>query len=86
MVGWGSLSLIISWIFIEGISELGAVGRTFAVKENIVPYSETSIKRTPIKRTPIKRTPSIKWTLSRVPKLTSCISLYNEPLFSGHLY
>ena len=33
-------------------------------------YSETSIKR----------------TLSRVPKLTSYISLYNEPLFSGHLY
>ena len=65
----------------EGISELGAVGRTFAVKENIVTYSETSIKLTPI-----KRTPSIKWTLSRVPKLTSCISLYNEPLFSGHLY
>ena len=21
-----------------------------------------------------------------VPKLTSCISLYNEPIFSGHLY
>ena len=32
---------------------------------------------------PIKRTPSIKRTLSRVPKLTSYISLYNEPLFSG---
>ena len=29
---------------------------------------------------------SIKWTLSWVPKLTSYISLYNEPLFSGHLY
>ena len=28
---------------------------------------------------PIKRTPSIKRTLSRVPKLTSYISLYNEP-------
>ena len=34
---------------------------------------------------PIKRTPSIKRTLSRVPKRTSDISLYNEPLFSGHL-
>ena len=33
-------------------------------------YSETSIKR----------------TRSRVPKLTSYISLYNEPLFSGLLY
>ena len=33
MVGWGSLSLIISCIFIEGISELGAVGSMFAVKE-----------------------------------------------------
>ena len=32
---------------------------------------------------PIKWTPSIKRTLSRVPKLTSYISLYNEPLFSG---
>ena len=28
----------------------------------------------------------IKRTLSRVPKLTSYISLYNEPLFSRHLY
>ena len=35
---------------------------------------------------PIKRTPSIKRTLSRVPKLTSYIFLYNVPLFSGHLY
>ena len=35
---------------------------------------------------PIKRTPSMKRTLSRVPKLTSYISLYNEPLFGGHLY
>ena len=34
---------------------------------------------------PIKRTPSIKRTLSRVPKLSSYISLYNEPLFNGHL-
>ena len=32
------------------------------------------------------RTPSIKQTLSWVPKRTSDISLYNEPLFSGHLY
>ena len=46
-----------------------------------VMYSET-----PIKGLPIKRTPSIKRTLSRVPKLTSYIFLYNEPLFSGHLY
>ena len=30
---------------------------------------------------PIKRTPSTMRTLSRVPKLTSYISLYNEPLF-----
>ena len=44
-------------------------------------YSETSIMRTLI-----KRIPSIKRTLSWVPKLTSYISLYNEPLFSGHLY
>ena len=37
---------------------------------------------------PIKRTSSIKWTLSRVPKVTSYISLYtcNKPLYSGHLY
>ena len=35
---------------------------------------------------PIMRRPSIKRTLSRVPKRTSDISLYNEPLFSGHLY
>ena len=35
---------------------------------------------------PIKQTPSIKRTLSRVLKLTSYISLYNEPLFSRHLY
>ena len=33
MVGWGSLSLMISWIFMVGISELGAVGRTFAMKK-----------------------------------------------------
>ena len=38
-------------------------------------YSETSIKRTPF----------IKRTISRVPKLTSYISLYNEPQFSEHL-
>ena len=35
---------------------------------------------------PFKRTPSLKQTLSRVPKLTSTISLYNEPVFSGNLY
>ena len=35
---------------------------------------------------PIKRTPSVKRTLSRVTKLTSHISHYNEPLFRGHLY
>ena len=29
---------------------------------------------------------SIKRTLSRVPKLTSYIFHYIEPLFSGHLY
>ena len=34
----------------------------------------------------IKRTPSTKRTLSQVAKLTSYIFLYNEPLFSGHLY
>ena len=34
---------------------------------------------------PIKQTPSIKQTLNWVPKLTSHISLYNKPLFSGHL-
>ena len=34
---------------------------------------------------PIKWTPSIKQTLSRVLKLTSYISVYNEPLFSRHL-
>ena len=33
MVGWGSLSLIISCIFIVGISKLGAVGRTFATRK-----------------------------------------------------
>ena len=32
---------------------------------------------------PIKQTPSIKRTLSRVLKLASYISLYNEPLLSG---
>ena len=35
---------------------------------------------------PMKRAPSIIQTLSRVLKLTSYISLYNKPLFSGHLY
>ena len=35
---------------------------------------------------PIKWTPSIKRTLSRVPTLMSYMFLYNEPLFSGHLY
>ena len=50
-----------------------ALNSTFSV---LIKYSETSIKRTP----------SIKRTLSRVPKLTSYISLYNKPLFSGHLY
>ena len=35
---------------------------------------------------PIERTPSIKRTLSQVPKLTSYISLYDEALFSGHLF
>ena len=32
---------------------------------------------------PLLRGPPIKRTLSRVPKLTCYISLYNEPLFSG---
>ena len=49
--------------------------------QRIVKYSETSIKWTPIKQTPF-----IKRTLSQVPKQTSDISLYNEPLFSRHLY
>ena len=31
-------------------------------------------------------TSSIILKLSQVPKLTSYTSLYNEPLFSGHLY
>ena len=35
---------------------------------------------------PLLSGPSIKRTPSRVPKLTSYISLHNEPLFSGHLY
>ena len=35
---------------------------------------------------PFKRTPSLKRTLSRVPKLTSTIFLYNKPVFRGHLY
>ena len=35
---------------------------------------------------PVKQTPSIKRTLSWAPKRRSDISLYNEPLFSGHLY
>ena len=48
---------------------------------------QTNIKNTvTIKLPPIKQTPSIKWTLSRDPKLTSYIFLYDEPLFSGHLY
>ena len=34
---------------------------------------------------PLLTGPPIKRTLSRVPKLTSYISLYNEPLFRGHL-
>ena len=38
-------------------------------------------------RTRLKVWPNtFRRTLSRVPKLTSCISLYKEPLFSGHLY
>ena len=40
----------------------------------------------PLGGRPIKRTPSIKPALSRAPKLTSLISLYNEPLFCRHLY
>ena len=35
---------------------------------------------------PILSGPPIKQTLNWVPKLTSHISLYNKPLFSGHLY
>ena len=35
---------------------------------------------------PLLSGPPIKRTPSRVPKLTSYISLYNQPLFSGHLY
>ena len=53
----------------------------FAIAMTIIFYSETSIKQTPI-----KRTPSLKRTLSRVPRQTSDISLYNKPLFSQHLY
>ena len=33
---------------------------------------------------PLLSGPSIKRALSRVPKLTSYISPYNKPLFSGH--
>ena len=35
---------------------------------------------------PLLSGPPIKRLLGRVPKLRSYISLYNEPLFSGHLY
>ena len=35
---------------------------------------------------PLLSGPPIKRTLSGVPKLTSFILLYNEPLFSGLLY
>ena len=51
---------------------------------------ESIIRSNTVKRllsgSPIKRTPFIKRTLNRVPKLTSFISLYNEPWLSGHLY
>ena len=33
----------------------------------------------------LKRCPNFKRTLSRIPKFTSYIFLYNEPLLSGHL-
>ena len=52
-------------------------------------YTDFAAKRTVkplLSGPPRKRTSSIKRTLSRVPKLTSYISLYNEPLFNGHLY
>ena len=39
----------------------------------------------PLSGPPVKRAPAIKRTLSRVPKLTFYIFLYNEPLFSRHL-
>ena len=44
------------------------------------------IKVKPLLSEPPPPAPPIKQTLSRVPKLTSYISLYNEPLFSVHLY
>ena len=54
---------------------ISAAGRRYKPRLNYIgdagyKYSETSIK----------------WTLSWVPKLTSYVSLYNEPLFSRHLY
>ena len=48
-------------------------------------YFEVTVKRL-LSGPPVKGTPSIKRTLGRVPKLTSYISLYNELLFSAHLY
>ena len=35
---------------------------------------------------PLLSGPPIKRTQSGVPKLTCFVSLYNEPLFSGHLF
>ena len=49
-------------------------------------YAECNTVKPLLSGPPIERTPSIKRTLSQVPKLTSYISLYDEALFSGHLF
>ena len=49
-------------------------------------YVKLSVVKPILSGPPTKRTPSIKQTLNWVPKLISHISLYNKPLFSGHLY
>ena len=60
-------------IRIDGCFGLSRRGQTYTVKPLLSGL-------------PIKWTPSIKWTLRWVPKRMSDISLYDEPLFSGHLY
>ena len=54
-------------------------------KTNLTNQNITTVKPL-LSGHPIKWTPSPKGTLSRVPKRTSDISLYNETLFSGHFY
>ena len=80
-----ALSCLKEGLFRSGTG-FGAKKSPWSLKRHLKDSKSAFCKDGNYSETSIKRTPCIKRTLSRVPKLTSYITLYNEPLFNGHLY